>query len=241
MASSKLASNVLNSISSRIKYEDSPKDNILILFTGSNLNIDNKLSQIKRLKENGKGISIGFSFMAERVLDLSKIKSVLNPLKIYFEEDIFNLKNIMENYSVLYCPSITMSTLSKISLGLIDTFVSNTIWTFLYQGKEVYMDFDSVRHFMGIDSKNKGISNMVNNYINISKEMGVKEIQWDKSFKSDANESIVSPISSEAKTIITERDILKLNKNQIILDKNTLITPLAKDRARELGIEIKIK
>ena len=40
-----------------------------------------------------------------------------------------------------------------------------------------------------------------------------------------------------------EKDIIKLSKNHsvLVIDKNTLITPLARDKARELGVKIEKK
>lgn len=45
---------------------------------------------------------------------------------------------------------------------------------------------------------------------------------------------------STRKTLITEKDIMKLNKNQkiLVVEKGTIITPLAKDRARAMGIRL---
>lgn len=244
MASTILASNILNSISSRLNGKSSSSDKVLILFTGSNLDLDNKLSYFKSLKEKGFDIDLGFSFMAERILDVNKIRNILTPRNVYKEEDIFNLKTIVMEYSILYCPNITVSTLSKVALGMIDTFVSNIIWTFLYQGKEVNLDFGSARNYLGIESKSKDITNLINNYINIVTNMGAREISWgdlSHNNREKDNPSLSSKTNQDTKTLITERDILNLNRKLLILDNNTLITPLARDKARELGIEIQIK
>ena len=40
------------------------------------------------------------------------------------------------------------------------------------------------------------------------------------------------------KKIITKNDLSKLNTKEIVIDKNTIITPLAKDTAKKLGIKI---
>lgn len=253
MTNTSLASNVLNNISSRLKGDSSSSDKVLILFTGSNNvgvgfhahpHLDNKLQSLKCLKEKGFDISIGFSFMAERILDLNKIKNILNPRNIYKEEDIFKIKSIIKDNSILYCPNITVSTLSKVSLGMIDTFASNIIWTFLYQGKEVYLDFNSARYYLGMESKSKDITKLIDNYINTVTNMGAKEISWeDLSYKNRDKDNSPTNLKATngAKELITERDILNLNKKVLVLNNNTLITPLAKDKARELGIEIQIK
>jgi hypothetical protein len=40
------------------------------------------------------------------------------------------------------------------------------------------------------------------------------------------------------KKIITHNDLSKLNIKELVIDKNTIITPLAKDTAKTLGIKI---
>jgi uncharacterized HAD superfamily protein len=42
--------------------------------------------------------------------------------------------------------------------------------------------------------------------------------------------------------VITERDLINYNlRESLILPKGTIITPLAKDRAKELGIKIEME
>lgn len=242
MASTLIASNVLNSISYRLKGDVYENDKILILLTGSTLDVDNKLLKLKSLKDKGFDLSIGFSFVAEKILDVDRVKSTLNPSKIYREEDIFNLNSISNMYSILICPNLTMSTLSKISLGTIDTFVSNIVWTFLYQGKEVYLDFNSVRHYLGMESKSKGIKELIDIYINSVLNMGAIEVSWERlDFKKENKFYKEINKNNASKDLITERDIMNLNKKILVLRSDTLITPLARDKARELGIEIQIQ
>lgn len=53
----------------------------------------------------------------------------------------------------------------------------------------------------------------------------------------------VQDINNEApenlpKKIITQNDLTKLNVKELVIDKNTIITPLARDTAKKLGIKI---
>ena len=273
----KITSKVLEDISRRLQGESIIEEDktlkALIVLNGSNIDLNEKIENIKKLKNRGIKVSLSFSFMAERLLDTQRIINTLQPLEIYKEEDIIKLKNISKEYSIIIGPNITTNTLSKISLGMIDTFIPNLIWTFLYQGKKVYLDFNQVKNYLGEETKNKEILNITNRYIDTIKKMGAIEIDDKNTLENIILENIVlektinnhtnnygnniySPkglqqnkISQtkeeqipQTKTVITEKDIINLKaNNKLILPKGTIITPLAKDKAREKNIKIEIK
>lgn len=245
MNKNRLTLNVLDSISKKINKSNSLNSNnkVLILITGSFFELDEKIKELKRLKDNDIDISLGFSFMAEKILDINNIIDFLNPLKVYREEDIFNIHNIIKDYSKIVVPNITINTISKVSLGMVDSFVSNLIWSFLYMNKEVYIDFTSLKTYMGEPCKNAEIDTMIDDYTSKVKKMGGLEIEKGNYLeKIFYGENMSGKIDSLNK-VITERDIMNYsNTNKFILvPKGTILTPLAKDRAKERGIEIKIE
>ena len=79
--------------------------------------------------------------------------------------------------------------------------------------------------------------------------MGAKEMVYNNYLNnSDLNKKqnspkIITENQNMSKDLITERDILRLSGSgkEITISKGTVITPLAKDRARELGINIRMK
>ena len=64
----------------------------------------------------------------------------------------------------------------------------------------------------------------------ISKRIGAHQIHFNT----------IEEIEPQKKALIIEKDILKLDTNQkiLVLDKDTIVTPLAKDRAKAMGIRI---
>lgn len=273
-------------------------ERLLIVFTGSNVEINERIQKIKELD---KRVSIAFSFMAEKILDTDYIINTLNPIEVYKEEDILDLEKILADYSCMIGPNITMNTLSKLSMGMIDSLVSNLIWTFLYKGKEVYLDFVSVTNYLGFTSQNDSINKIIDNHINKVKDMGVVEItnenylekivnknnfkSIEKSNQINSNYNGVSNkynsnscgrensnnyssniiynsygnkdwndynnikkssnINADKKNskIITENDFLNryANEKTVKFPKGTIVTPLARDKARDLRIEIIIE
>lgn len=240
MTKTKITSNIMENISNRMKNQGFSKENgkALVVINGSNWDISKQLGFIQDLKKNGYEVSIGFSFMAEKVMDTKKLIEIVKPLRIFREEDLFELKSILEEYSLIVGPNISMNTLSKVSLGMIDSFIPNLIWSFLYFGKKVYLDFSSVRDFMGGASKSKEITEIIEGHIASILSFGAIEMTSDKQIVGTKVNEI-----NMSKDLITEKDIIKLHKNQgvLVINSKTVVTPLAKDKARELGMSIEIK
>jgi ethanolamine utilization protein len=247
----KITSNILEDISKRLLGGNNQGngERVLVVFTGSNIYLDNKIEEIRVLKNKGMKISLGFSFMAEQILDTQKITNILSPNNIYKEQDIVKLKEITRNYSALISPNITINTISKISLGMIDSFIPNLIWTFMYQGKNVYIDFEGIRNYLGEKTNNKEILNQINTHIETVKKMGAIEIEDNKYTDNIVigvkDENIkLNPRSQENtdKKVITEKDILNISSNSnLVLPKGTIITHLARDKALAKNIKIEIK
>lgn len=242
MTKTNITSNILGNISKRLNTQgfSNKEGKALVVINGTSMDLNRIQAFIRDLKGNYE-ISIGFSFMAERILDTRKIIDELRPAHVFREEDMIRLKEIYREYSTLIGPNISMNTLSKVSTGMIDSFISNAIWSFLYFGKKVYLDFNSVREYMGEKPSNQEIEKIIEGQISTILKMGAIEINPDAIMKDVIIEKERTPNKTpEQKDLISEKDILNLSKNKsvLVLDKNTLITPLARDKARELGIKI---
>ncbi len=222
----------------------------LVIFNGSNIEIQDKLREIKLLKDQGVSISIAFSFMGDMITEEEKIIEYLRPEEVYKEEDIFKLKEIANRYSFLIAPTLTISTMSKVVGGFIDNFLSNLVWTFLYMGKDVYVDFTSTKNYLGEKCKNQAIERVIDKNIREIKELGAKEIVSGDYLRTILNKNSPKTIDRESsvrtsqgegrKEILTERDIEKLAKtsNSIKVARGSIITPLARDKIKSLGISI---
>lgn len=259
------------------------REEVLLVFTGSNINLNEKIRELKNLDVD---YSLAFSFMAEKILDIEEIQRSLNPINVYREEDILNLEILAEKYSYIIGPNITINTLSKVSLGLIDSFISNIIWTFLYRSKKVFLDFMSVNNYLGSNTRNRKINSIINNYVSTVRDMGVieivdgeyldkivdnkedyknyntrflnkntttnsnirlsnnvkinRELKANNHKREDYNHN--NKVSDKTPKIITENDFISNYSDQksVSFPKGTIITPLARDKARELRIQVNI-
>lgn len=251
----KITSNVLEDVARRIKGEGITNDRkrALVVLNGSDIELDKKIQLIKDIKTAGIEISLAFSFMSEKLLDKEKIIRILSPRNIYGEEDIFKLKEISAEFDLIIDPNITINTLAKVSSGMIDSFIATLIWTFLYKGKSVYLDFSSVRNYLGEETNNKAVKDLIETNIFTVKDMGAIEIDGNSylikisgssnNLEKNTNTKVYTKQNKEIsnRKVITQSDILNLDTKNLILEKGTIISPLARDKAREMNIDIQVK
>ena len=248
--------------------ESNDKDKALVVFTGSDININKKLDYILELKKSGVSLSLVFSIMSEHILDAQRIVEMLNPREVYLEEDIMDLKEIAREYDYIVSPNITINSMSKLEQGLLDSLVSNLIWTFLYMDKPVYMDFESTLNYLGLSCKNKAVEDVILSKIQKVKSMGVIEIgsknylgsiyrdrkllggvkresgnEIDRFIEKENQKISNRRSSSSSKKFYTENDIrnLEFSGNNLVLEKGTKLTPLARDKVRSMGISVKFE
>ncbi len=239
-----IALNVLEGITRKVDIQRALEagEVALVVFTGSKVKLKEKVEELKGLNTM---FSLAFSFMASKMLDVDYIVNELKPIDIYKEEDIFQLENIFNKYPYIIGPNITVNTLSKVALGVIDSLVPVLIWTYLYNGRKVYLDFQSSKNYMLTAMKNDAMEGIIDGYISTLKSMGAVEI------KSGEYSNILNgerEIEKEAKKpdyggkrIITASDLEDMPRGRHILPRGTLVTPLAKDRAKLMGIVFEIE
>lgn len=254
MKKTHMASSILDNISSSMSNRrfSSEKGKALVVFTGSTLEMEKTMNHIFNIKKAGYDVAVGFSFMAENLIDTKRIINSLNPLEVLGEEDLLRLQIISNDYSLLAMPNITMNTLSKVCSGMVDSFASNILWTFLYKNKKVLIDFYSVRNYLGDKPASKEIENMIEEKIACILKLGALELdetldilnveeETDQTSTLERVEKPVYKIYKSSKSLITQKDIVQSESSRIIINKDTIVTPLAKDKARELNIDIVVE
>ncbi|MTI70397.1 MAG: hypothetical protein FH751_09130 [Firmicutes bacterium] len=254
---------IINQLSSRLDGFDLKKDtsesknkfkdkSILVVFTGTNIGLKDSIKELVKLKRYGFKIDIAFSKSAEKILDLNKIKQRLRPSNIYTEENKYSYMEIIDKVNGVIIPMTTQNTAFKLALGLQDDFISTLLWRFLWQGKKVLMDMSNVNNNRGDEPVNPVLKQMVDDYTLKLKNMGIKEVNkknyvlevldiFNESDLVKENEEIIDDEKTNkkiSKKVITESDIKEIKSDKLIISKKTIITPLAKDKAKELNISI---
>lgn len=231
------------------------KDNyvhLALIFTGTNIGLKYYVNELVKLKRYGFTYDIVLSRAAEGIINLDILKVQLAPNKIYKDDMIYDL-GVFDKYDGVIVPMMTQNTLTKIVLGLQDNFITSLIWHMFWFNKPVFIDFTNCRTKMGFETRNSFLKEMIENYLVKLIKMGAIEIDkkdfivkiLDKfrSYKSVAIQTKEDVIDAEFDGVITEKDVISIAKEQkeIIVSARTIITPLAKDTAKKLGLKIRKK
>ncbi|QEK13165.1 hypothetical protein FQB35_13030 [Crassaminicella thermophila] len=208
------------------KKEISKINNIFMVFTGKN----EEINSIKKLKENDIDVSIILSEKTKDILEKELLKNRINQKDIYTKEDI----QIIEKIDILWVPVFTQNMAAKLRFGMQDTIDTFVIWQALWHGKKVIANKEYLQYCNGKDTKNTYLKKIVHENIQFLEKLGVK---WGKYY--DCVKALKSiDEKQEKRKIITKKDILELvgKTDKYYLSKNSIITPLAKDIAKEKNI-----
>lgn len=257
MSNKDLIMKVLGDITTRInnqsieskKYSKVEKENILVLFTGSNLETDKALDNLKKLVEKGYLLAVCFSKSAEEVLDVDRITNLLKPHKLYFEGDKEKCLGIVQSSDIVLVPALTQNTLAKVAVGIQDSFISTLLWQLLWAGKKVFINENSAEGRDHIPCKNRKMLGLMNNHMERLKEFGaniIKEHDYracigkEVGTSRDIKNEFKKKEKIESKKVVTERDILDLvgKAEEFVVSRGTIVTPLAKDVAKENKVKI---
>lgn len=273
-----LTSDVLRDLSSRIngnnpeiKYSQKLKEgfvsdntHLLVIFTGTDYCLNEALTELVQAKNNyGFSYDVGFSFSGAGVIGEEGMKEIerrLKPRRMFTEYDQLIFENVLNGVDGVIVPLTTQDTVSKLAFGIQDSFISTLLWQAIWRGMTVLVDFQSVRAFKGIETKNSFQAEIIQDHIEKVKRLGIKELvigqyitRMLNGFKNanieiepDENENMVVEQkikNNEFPKIITEKDLIELagNTGNITVPDGTIVTPLAIDTAKVKGIKINRK
>lgn len=249
MANKELIMKVLEDITIKLtsqdleykKYSKTKRHNILVLFTGSNLEINQVLDNLKILIENGYLLTLCFSKAAEEIIGTQKALDTLKSCKIYLEKDKTSYSKLVKLAEVAIVPVLTANTLAKVAVGIQDSFISSLLWQLLWDNRKVFVNLDSAIH-NHLAYENKKMLELINSYVERLRGFGGKIIR-DHNYLTYIKKEFDTPTIDSNKLsnrVITEKDILNLvgTTKELVISKDAIITPLAKDTAKDNGINI---
>lgn len=236
-------SKVVNTNNVEVKVQKN-NTKLLVVFTGSDLGLEESLEETIKLGSLGYTIDVALSESAEAMFSVDKFKC-LNARKIYTAKDKIDYYEILENVDGVVVPVSTQNTAIKLSLGLQDSFISMLLWQTLWKGMTLFMNMDYMTTHRGTEAKSKMLLQMMGSYVDKLKRLGVKPVSTlnlsktiHGSFTTEKNSSLALEGSSE-KVVITEKDILKRAAGETInVPQRAIVTSLAIDAAKNLSINI---
>ncbi|HGE73056.1 TPA: hypothetical protein ENX78_19635 [Candidatus Poribacteria bacterium] len=229
------------------KTETSSSDNrhILALFTGGYSKLDEAIAQIEKLIKSSYSVDVVMSQSAVNVIGRDKIESISGIGELVCEPaPSFSSLKAVQKSDIIIVPILTRNSSAKIALGITDTLVTNIIMQAIISGKPVIAGRNSADPDLN-DCPCIATSNtpqplilLAKNYLKTLESYGIKLVDVSEIANLIISGSNKNEILDQK--LITQETISKLPQgiNKINVPKGTIITPMAKDIAKERGIEI---
>jgi len=225
----------------------SDKKRILALFTGGYTELKEAISQVERLIQESYVIDAVMSQSAVNVIGKEKIRGISGLGRLICEPDssISSLELVQES-DALVVPILTRNSSAKLALGITDTLVTNIIMQALISGKPII----AARNSADPDPANcpciatpdtpPALIKLAKDYLKKLESYGMKLVDVNELANAVNNELNKSSNDILEQKLITQDTIEKLPQGtkQITVAKGSIITPLARDFAKDHGIQI---
>ena len=202
------------------------------------INSQEQVDSIESSKEKMLAVLNGSTNNLEQIiLELKKLSKVYD-LKIVFSEaaiiknfSIQNYDEVLSQVNMIVLPLLTKNTVAKLVVGIRDNAVTNLISKALLTDKKIIAVSDCC-----LVKSDKAYAKLINSNVEELKKYGVVFTKSEELADYILNKKDLEINSLREKNIITARDLKDLNDRKIIISKNTVVTTLAQDRAKENNI-----
>ena len=209
--------------SQNITEEFSPKEKILVVITGSTNNLEQIVLELRKISKN-YDLSLVFSEAASNIIN----ENVFSEFHIIKDFSIKNYDEILSKNDIILLPLLTKNTVAKLVVGIRDNAVTNLVSKALLLEKRVIAAYDSC-----IVNNEVPYAKLINSNVEKLKDYGLIFVQAKELADYMLNKKDLEINSLREKNVITAKDLKDLYDKKIIISKNTVVTTLAKERAKE--------
>ena len=209
--------------SQNIIEEFSPKEKILVAITGSTNNLEQIVLELRKISKN-YDLSLVFSEAASNII----AENVFSEFHIIKDFSIKNYDEILSKNNIILLPLLTKNTVAKLVVGIRDNAVTNLVSKALLLEKRVIAAYDSC-----IVNNEVPYAKLINSNVEKLKDYGLIFVQAKELADYMLNKKDLEINSLREKNVITAKDLKDLYDKKIIISKNTVVTTLAKERAKE--------
>ena len=209
--------------SQNIIEEFSPKEKILVTITGSTNNLEQIVLELRKISKN-YDLSLVFSEAASNIIN----ENVFSEFHIIKDFSIKNYDEILSKNDIILLPLLTKNTVAKLVVGIRDNAVTNLVSKALLLEKRVIAAYDSC-----IVNNEVPYAKLINSNVEKLKDYGLIFVQAKELADYMLNKKDLEINSLREKNVITAKDLKDLYDKKIIISKNTVVTTLAKERAKE--------
>ena len=222
---------VIKKINSQNLIEDliedcSPKEKILVAINGSTNNLEQVILELKRISKN-YDLSLVFSEAASNIID----ENLFSEFHIIRDFSIKNYDEILSKHNIILLPLLTKNTVAKLVVGIRDNAITNLVSKALLLEKRVIAAYDSC-----IVNSEVPYAKLINSNVERLKDFGLIFVQTKELADYMLNKKDLEINSLRDKNVITANNLKDLYDKKIIISKNTVVTTLAKERAKENNI-----
>ena len=209
--------------SQNIIEEFHPKEKILVVITGSTNNLEQIVLELRKISKN-YDLSLVFSEAASNIIN----ENVFSEFHIIKDFSIKNYDEILSKNDIILLPLLTKNTVAKLVVGIRDNAVTNLVSKALLLEKRVIAAYDSC-----IVNNEVPYAKLINSNVEKLKDYGLIFVQAKELADYMLNKKDLEINSLREKNVITAKDLKDLYDKKIIISKNTVVTTLAKERAKE--------
>ncbi len=215
---------VIKKINSQNLIDDfSPKEKILVVINGSTNNLEQIVLELKKISKN-YDLSLVFSEAATNIID----ENIFSEFHIIKDFSIKNYDEILNKNNIILLPLLTKNTVAKLVVGIRDNAVTNLVSKALLLEKKVIAAYDSC-----IVNNEVPYAKLINSNVERLKNYGLILVQAKELADYMLNKKDFEINSLREKNVITSNDLKDLYNKKIIISKNTVVTTLAMERAKE--------
>ena len=209
--------------SQNITEEFNPKEKILVAITGSTNNLEQIVLELRKISKN-YDLSLVFSEAASNIID----ENMFSEFHIIKDFSIKNYDEILSKNNIILLPLLTKNTVAKLVVGIRDNAVTNLVSKALLLEKRVIAAYDSCIVNNGVP-----YAKLINSNVEKLKDYGLIFVQAKELADYMLKKKDLEINSLREKNVITAKDLKDLYDKKIIISKNTVVTTLAKERAKE--------
>ncbi|RKU16633.1 hypothetical protein C6503_11960 [Candidatus Poribacteria bacterium] len=208
---------------------------LLAIFGATQLELDEPLQQLHACMQDGWKITIILSDLATKVINPEPIHAIFGEENVLWESTLTNIATFVDTYQQIVLPVFSHPMAAKLALRLVDTPCTYIIFQALSKGKSVIAATDALNQ----NEASLKINAIEVEYVNVLSELGVQLVPMMQIAESIKNRTDDSPTSLN-RPLISATTILNLDANvqELVHEKQAIITPLAREHAKKRGIKL---
>jgi hypothetical protein len=230
----------------------------IVVFTGGALGFEDALEQLKTMKKEGWSFKILLTRSAEHVFLPGTIEKDLGTNEVFYEKELEGLGEFYKDTSLLIIPTLTLNSATKISLGIVDSAVTNLVSHYITTGTPIVAADDAcdlknpIREKYRMHHSPKAYLDMNSHHLEQLRAYGISlvrakdiaEASRKVTFQFSETEEEENPVEKSS-IYYTDRVLSRLAVFEakqascdLVVSKQTIITALAREAASEWGVSI---